>query len=149
VTVAADVSAATVTAKSGGLLEAIAEGALDTSFFTGNFPPYASVETTALLGYPSVEEVLAAEWTPLLERTALKPDAENVNQVAVAGRLSTHVRLTIYPDGGVARLRVRGEVVPDPRRLGGRLDLAASLTDIGTELLPRTRLQPDTEHYLR
>jgi allantoicase len=65
VTVAADVSAATVTAKSGDLLEAIAEGALDTSFFTGNFPPYASVETTALLGYPSVEEVLAAEWTPL------------------------------------------------------------------------------------
>jgi allantoicase len=53
------------------------------------------------------------------------------------------------PDGGVARLRVHGEVIPDPRRLGGRLDLAASLTDIGTELLPRTRLQPDTEHYLR
>ena len=42
-------------------------------------------------------------------------------------RLVTHVRLTIYPDGGVARLRVHGEVVPDPRWLGGRLDLAALL----------------------
>ena len=31
----------------------------------------------------------------------------------------THVRLTIYPDGGVARLRVHGEVVPDPRLLPG------------------------------
>ena len=40
----------------------------------------------------------------------------------------THVRLTIHPDGGVARLRVFGEVVPDPRRLGGRVDLAATWT---------------------
>src|SRR4029079_19630946 len=37
----------------------------------------------------------------------------------------THVRLTIHPDGGVARLRVHGEVVPDPRLLDGELDLAA------------------------
>ena len=36
------------------------------------------------------------------------------------------MRLTIHPDGGVARLRVYGEVVPDPRRLGGRVDLAAT-----------------------
>ena len=43
-------------------------------------------------------------------------------------RLVTHVRLTIHPDGGVARLRVFGEVVPDPRRLGGRVDLAATCT---------------------
>ncbi len=36
----------------------------------------------------------------------------------------THVRLTIYPDGGVARLRVLGDVVPDPRMLTGTVDLA-------------------------
>ena len=46
--------------------------------------------------------------------------------VTAPDRLVTHVRLTIYPDGGVARLRVFGEVVPDPRRLGGRVDLAAT-----------------------
>src|SRR6185437_9823615 len=41
-------------------------------------------------------------------------------------RRVTHVRLVMYPDGGVARLRVHGEVVPDPRLLGGGyLDLAA------------------------
>ena len=39
--------------------------------------------------------------------------------------MATHVRLTIHPDGGVARLRVHAEVVPDPRHLGGRVDLAA------------------------
>jgi allantoicase len=40
-------------------------------------------------------------------------------------RRFTHLRLTIYPDGGVARLRADGEVIPDPRLLGGPLDLAA------------------------
>jgi allantoicase len=100
---------------------------IDTSFFTGNFPPYASVEATALLGYPSAGEVLAADWTTLVDRTALKADGDNVHEIAGTGPLATHVRLTIYPDGGVARLRVHGEVIPDPRRLGGRVDLAASL----------------------
>ncbi len=38
---------------------------------------------------------------------------------------ATHLRLNIYPDGGVARLRVYGEVEPDPRRLAGGADLAA------------------------
>src|SRR5258705_198164 len=43
-----------------------------------------------------------------------------------AARPFAHLRLTIYPDGGVARLRAEGEVVPDPRLLGGMpLDLAA------------------------
>ena len=37
----------------------------------------------------------------------------------------THVRLTIYPDGGVARLRIFGEPVPDPRLLPAVIDLAA------------------------
>jgi allantoicase len=100
---------------------------IDTSFFTGNFPPYASVEAATVMGYPSPAEVLAAAWTPLLGRTRLRPDTGNVHPVTTADRLATHVRLTIYPDGGVARLRVYGEVVPDPRRLGGRVDLAASL----------------------
>ena len=39
---------------------------IDTSFFTGNFPPHASVEAATIMGYPSPAEVLAAEWTPLL-----------------------------------------------------------------------------------
>jgi allantoicase len=100
---------------------------IDTSFFTGNFPPYASLEAATVMGYPSPEEVLAAAWTPLLGRTRLRPDTGNIHSIRASGQLATHVRLTIYPDGGVARLRVYGEVVPDPRRLGSRVDLAASL----------------------
>jgi allantoicase len=51
-------------------------------------------------------------------------DARNEFEVAVERRF-THVRLTIFPDGGVARLRIYGEPVPDPRLLPGVIDLAA------------------------
>lgn len=98
---------------------------IDTAHFRGNFPPFASVEVTTLLGYPDVDEVLAAEWTTVIDKVELTGDSANVFSVDVPDRLATHVRLTIHPDGGVARLRVYGEVVPDPRRLGGRPDLAA------------------------
>ena len=54
---------------------------IDTSFFTGNFPPHASVEAATIMGYPSPAEVLAAEWTPLLGRTQLHPDTGNVHPV--------------------------------------------------------------------
>jgi allantoicase len=100
---------------------------VDTSFFKGNYPPHASVHATTMLGYPSAEELLDAPWTPLIERASLGGDTENV--IAVTGEpiLASHVRLTIHPDGGVARFRVYGEVVPDPRVLGGRVDLAATV----------------------
>ncbi len=98
---------------------------IDTTHFKGNYPPLASVEATTLLGYPTADEVLAAPWTPLIDRAELAGDASNLLPVDAPERLVTHVRLTIHPDGGVARLRVYGEVLPDPRRLGGRVDLAA------------------------
>ncbi|MDT4936936.1 MAG: allantoicase [Pseudonocardiales bacterium] len=99
---------------------------VDTSFFTGNYPQQASLEGATLLGYPEVSDVLAADWIPLVERTAIEGDSANVLAVDAADRIVTHVRLTIHPDGGVARLRVFADVVPDPRRLGGRVDLAAT-----------------------
>jgi allantoicase len=58
-------------------------------------------------------------------RSAAKGDARNAFEVTDEHRY-THVRLSIYPDGGVARLRVHGEVVPDPRFLAGTFDLAAA-----------------------
>src|SRR6202035_241247 len=99
---------------------------IDTSHFRGNYPPSASVDGATLLGYPSAAEVRAAAWAPLADRADLGGDRANLVLVTVPDRLVTHVRLTIYPDGGVARLRVFGEVVPDPRLLGGRVDLAAA-----------------------
>jgi allantoicase len=100
---------------------------VDTSFFRGNYPPFASVEAATLLGYPSPEEALAAPWRTLVDKTGLDGDTANLIPVSAPDQLATHVKLTIHPDGGVARFRVFGQVVPDPRRLGGRVDLASVL----------------------
>jgi allantoicase len=98
---------------------------VDTSYFTGNYPPEVSVEGLALDGYPSPAELDSARWIPLVPRSPAKGDSRN--GYAVDGSpWVTHVRLCQYPDGGVARLRVHGEPVPDPRfLLGSALDLAA------------------------
>jgi allantoicase len=99
---------------------------IDTSWFTGNYPPEASVEGLCTLGHPPVDELLTADWEPLVPRTPIKGDAENAFAVSAPLRC-THVRLRIFPDGGVARLRVHGAALPDPRFLdaAGPLDLAA------------------------
>src|SRR5215472_13909548 len=60
----------------------------------------------------------------LVARTAAVGDALNSYPVTDPRRW-THVRLSIYPDGGVARLRVHGEVVPDPAFLTSTIDMAA------------------------
>jgi allantoicase len=98
---------------------------IDTAFFTGNYPPYASVEGCGVDGYPAPAELGGADWTTLVPHSPLRGDARNEFAVAVPWRF-THVRLSIYPDGGVARLRVHGEPVPDPRFIRhGPVDLAA------------------------
>jgi allantoicase len=98
---------------------------VDTSFFTGNYPPFASVDACSVDDYPSPEELAAADWQPLVPRSPLRGDARNEFEVT-PGRRFTHVRLTIHPDGGVARLRVHGVPVPDLTFLDlGSMDLAA------------------------
>jgi len=105
---------------------------VDTAHFTGNYPPRCSVEATAVDGYPSPEELAGtADWVPLVPPSTLRGGARHEFPVS-AGQRFTHVRLCIYPDGGVARLRVHGEPLPDPRDLPDRsepaglpLDLAA------------------------
>jgi allantoicase len=97
---------------------------VDTSFFRGNYPPQVSVEAVAADGYPSPAELAAMPWRTLVERAGAKGDSANGYDVSSPLRW-THVRLSIYPDGGVARLRVHGTPLPDPRFLAGTIDLAA------------------------
>ena len=87
---------------------------VDTSFFRGNYPDSCALEACAVDGQPDVEQLLSAatEWFELLPQAQLKGDAQNPFAVQ-ADRRVTHLRLKIYPDGGVARLRVYGEVAPD------------------------------------
>ncbi|MFI7544170.1 allantoicase [Actinoplanes sp. NPDC049599] len=98
---------------------------IDTAFFTGNYPPHASVEAAALEGYPDPIQLAEAHWVSLVPRSPLVGDSQNLFAVDSSQRY-THVRLNIYPDGGVARLRVHGEVVPDPRLLPSVFDVAAA-----------------------
>ena len=97
-----------------------------TAFFTGNYPESCAIDACDLPGIPTVEALLQAPWRELLARTPLNGDAHNLLPIDAAAP-ATHLQLRIYPDGGVARLRVHGEVVPDWERLRrqGDVDLAA------------------------
>ncbi|AMY22192.1 allantoicase [Rhodococcoides fascians] len=98
---------------------------VDTSWFTGNYPPEVSIEAAEVTGFPSPTELYETEWTTIVARSAVDGDSENRFEVASDARW-THVKLSIYPDGGVARLRVLGRGVPDPKYLAvGPVDLAA------------------------
>jgi allantoicase len=98
---------------------------VDTAHFRGNYPPFVSVEAASIEGYPSVEEVMKADWHSIVDKSPAEGHTANAYPVTDRHRW-THVRLSIYPDGGVARLRVHGEVVLDPRFLSGTLDLLAA-----------------------
>ena len=93
---------------------------VDTSFFTGNFPESCSIEATGVAGYPSPADLAepSTEWTQIVPRSSLRGDTHNTFPVGETLRF-THVRLSIFPDGGVARLRVMGHPLPDPRGLDG------------------------------
>ncbi|MBZ9725835.1 allantoicase [Mesorhizobium sp. CO1-1-11] len=99
---------------------------VDTSFFTGNFPTTCRIEACGAEGYPSPKALQSAEteWVEIVPRSPLKGDAHNRFDVSDRRRF-THVRLSTFPDGGIARLRVYGHVVPDPRVFDGlTVDLA-------------------------
>ena len=102
---------------------------VDTSFFRGNYPEHFSLEACSLSGLPTAEDLVkdSIQWIPILPQLPLAGDSQNPFAVEAGELAFTHLRFKIYPDGGVARLRVFGEVVPDWERLKrvGEIDLAA------------------------
>ncbi|MET8943507.1 allantoicase [Streptomyces sp. NPDC004542] len=101
---------------------------VDTAHFRGNHPQAVSVEGTSVPGSPSPAELLSGDvtWTTLVPRTPVGGHAANGFSVSAQQRV-THLRVNQHPDGGIARLRVYGEVVPDPRWLEalGTFDVVA------------------------
>jgi len=81
---------------------------VDTSHFTGNFPPFCSIE----LANSSTEIPDASEWQEVVAQSELQGDSQHYYALE-SDQIWTHVRLHIYPDGGVARLRVYGHVFID------------------------------------
>ncbi|MDX1404918.1 MAG: allantoicase [Woeseiaceae bacterium] len=82
---------------------------IDTSYFTGNFPPTASID--ACMSDEDVPDD-EADWWALLPEVALQGDAHHFRAIS-NDKACTHLRLNIFPDGGLARLRVYGEIRPD------------------------------------
>ena len=94
---------------------------LDTTHFTGNYPPSASLEGCPAGDSPDD----SAKWIPLISPADLRPNSHNFFAIEESRPLS-HVRVNIYPDGGIARLRIFGEARPQ-LAAGARADLASIL----------------------
>jgi allantoicase len=115
-----------------GLPGVIHSFVVDTAFFKGNFPSHCSIDACGL--EPGADATApGVVWHPILPQRELAGDTKNAFTLQVphdAPRRFTHVRLNIFPDGGVARLRVQGEVLPDWTRIlagGEDVDLAAAV----------------------
>ena len=96
---------------------------IDTNHFLGNHPPFASVEACYEPNFTSIEDLEAAnKWTEILAKSPLDPGSQHFFEIANEQKW-THLKLHIYPDGGVARFKVYGNVFKD-----------WSLVDEGTEV---------------
>mmetsp|Transcript_31970 Transcript_31970/g.41092 ORF Transcript_31970/g.41092 Transcript_31970/m.41092 type:complete len:449 (+) Transcript_31970:18-1364(+) len=98
---------------------------IDTKHFKGNYPESVLVEACC---EPTAanDEILASaggkghspiHWFPLLPRSRMTPDAEHVFTSGLypaslnSNKMVTHLKLNIFPDGGVMRLRVHGKAI--------------------------------------
>ena len=97
---------------------------IDTRYFTGNYPPFASVEACSIESDPDSN----TPWSILLPQTALRGNQQNFFPVQSTG-VWTHLKLNIFPDGGIARLRAYGTVKYDWTHAGRHspVDLVAAL----------------------
>ncbi|MFI0719231.1 allantoicase [Streptomyces sp. NPDC021224] len=123
---------------------------VDTAHFRGNHPQAVSVDAVAADPAAAPEDLLdpAVRWTELIGHAPVGGHAENVFAVHHERRF-THIRLRQHPDGGVARLRVLGDVVADPAWLAalGTFDLVA-LENGGTVLDASDRFYSPPENTL-
>ncbi len=99
---------------------------IDTSHFTGNYPPAASIDACRVEGAP----VAKTEWRQIVAPSSLKGDSHHFLAVTDEGVWS-HLRLNIFPDGGVARLRVYGRVAVDWSRIDRKAPLNLAAVELG------------------
>lgn len=94
---------------------------IDTNHFLGNHPPEASVEACE-----TFSDFESGKWQPILKKVALKPGSQNIFSCET-DKSYRFLRLNIFPDGGVARFKVYGDVQPnwDQLKKETSLDLVA------------------------
>lgn len=93
---------------------------IDTTFFTGNYPASAAVEAC----YTPTGNINDVKWQNILENNVLGPSNHHIFTIENE-QVFTHIRLNIYPDGGVARFKVYGEVQIQIQHRNESLDLLA------------------------
>ncbi len=100
---------------------------IDTNFFLGNHPPHASIEGV-LMEDATAKDWEKVAWEEILPKSPLDPGSQNFYQCS-SDKIYSHIRLHIYPDGGVARLKVYGEVHKDWSKINPdkEIDLAAAI----------------------
>lgn len=91
---------------------------IDTTHFKGNYPDRCVVAVTHAPGAADDDELPEEDWTTIVPATPMKPHARHV--IDAAARVpATHLRLSVLPDGGVARLRAFGRVTEQGWRRAG------------------------------
>jgi allantoicase len=99
---------------------------IDTNHFVGNFPSQASVDACRVPTFTALDEIMdEVEWTEILSRVKIQGDSQNRFAIHYEESL-THIRLNIYPDGGVARFRVYGNPEDSADDSSSFTDAAAS-----------------------
>ncbi|WP_264521973.1 allantoicase [Flavobacterium sp. N1994] len=101
---------------------------IDTNFFLGNHPPHASIEAVNLANADGITDWENVAWKEILPKSHLDAGSQNFYECQ-SDEIFTHLRLHIYPDGGVARFRVYGEVFKNWNAVSTSetLDLAAAI----------------------
>lgn len=100
---------------------------IDTNFFLGNHPPFASIEACNIQSTADTD-FDNAEWKEILAKSILNAGSQNLFEIT-DNHIYTHLRLNIFPDGGVARLKVYGEVFKEWEKMkeDEEIDLAAAV----------------------
>ena len=82
---------------------------IDTNHFVGNYPTHASVDACQVPPFTPIDDITddKVEWVEILPRSELQGDSQNLFTIN-SNNPFTHLRLNIYPDGGVARFKVYG-----------------------------------------
>ena len=111
----------------------ISEVDIDTHHFVGNFPSHASIEACTMPEYSGLDELIeTGEWIEILPKVELKGNSQNKFGIS-SDQTFTHLRLHIYPDGGVARFRVYGNPNHSNKNENKLIDFA--LADNGGEMI--------------
>ncbi len=102
---------------------------IDTNFFLGNHPPFASVEACNINENDDIDIITSneVEWKEIIVKSNLNAGSQNFFEIN-SKEIFTHIKLHIYPDGGVARIKVYGNVFKDWNTINENeiIDLAAA-----------------------